>query len=266
MEGWLGQFRAHSENDYTLILQGGMETSQQNLEGFSLIFGLAEAVGLLTFVLVVIWTGHYCGGFSWRSDPKIEFNWHPVLMTLGMIFLYANSILVYRAFRNSRKRRLKVAHMTLHLIAFILVVIGLVAVFDSHNLVDPPIPNLYTLHSWIGLSSVILFACQWVAGFITFFFPGLQSPLRASYMPVHIFFGLAGFVAAIAASLMGLTEKALWKIGSNYSNLPGEGVLVNAIGVSLVLFAGLVIYVVTESRFKRQPLPEDEMLLTSGLE
>ncbi|KAJ9593041.1 hypothetical protein L9F63_027716, partial [Diploptera punctata] len=52
----------------------------------------------------------------------------------------------------------------------------------------------------------------------------------------------------------------------DYSHLPGEGVLVNLIGVFLVLFAGLVIYVATESRFKRQPLPEDEMLLTSGLE
>ncbi|KAJ9597189.1 hypothetical protein L9F63_026921, partial [Diploptera punctata] len=137
-----------------------MEASQQNLEGFTLTFGVAQAVGLLTVVLVTVWAGHYCGGFSWRSNPDTEFNWHPVLMTLGMIFLYANSILIYRAFRNSRKRRLKVAHMTLHVIAFILVVIALVAVFDSHNLKDPPIPNMYTLHSWIGLSSVILFACQ----------------------------------------------------------------------------------------------------------
>jgi len=42
--------------------------------------------------------------------------------------------------------------------------------------------------------------------------------------------------------------------------------MMNFIGVLLVVFAGLVIYLVTEPRFKRQPLPEDEMLLTSGLE
>ena len=55
-------------------------------------------------------------------------------------------------------------------------------------------------------------------------------------------------------------------IHSDYGELPSEGVMMNFIGVLLVVFAGLVIYLVTEPHFKRQPLPEDEMLLTSGLE
>ncbi|XP_033607634.1 cytochrome b561 isoform X2 [Cryptotermes secundus] len=245
---------------------GDMDAPQQNLEGFITTFGVAQAVGALTVILVTVWAGHYRGGFAWRSNVDLEFNWHPVLMTFGMIFLYANSIMIYRAFRNNRKRRLKVAHMLIHVIAFILVVIGLVAVFDSHNLKEPPIPNLYTLHSWIGLSAVILFACQWASGFVTFFFPGLQSPLRATYMPVHVFFGLAGFIAAVIAALLGLTEKVLWTLNTNYAKLPAEGILINFIGVLLVAFAGLVMYLVTEPRFKRQPLPEDEMLLTSGRE
>jgi hypothetical protein len=55
-------------------------------------------------------------------------------------------------------------------------------------------------------------------------------------------------------------------IHSDYSKLPPEGIVVNCIGVLVVAFAGLVMYLVTEPRFKRQPLPEDELLLTSGLE
>ena len=46
--------------------------------------------GFMAVVLVGIWTGHHLGGFSWQSDPKHEFNWHPLLMTLGMIYLYGN--------------------------------------------------------------------------------------------------------------------------------------------------------------------------------
>jgi hypothetical protein len=31
-------------------------------------------------------------------------------------------------------------------------------------------------------------------------------------MPVHVFFGLTGFIAAVTASLLGLTEKVLWSL------------------------------------------------------
>jgi cytochrome b-561 len=66
-----------------------MEAPQQHLKGFITIFGVAEGVGAVTVILVTVWAGHH-GGFTWRSDPDIQFYWHPVLMTLGMIFLYAN--------------------------------------------------------------------------------------------------------------------------------------------------------------------------------
>lgn len=69
---------------------GDMDAPQQNLEGFITTFGVAQAVGALTVILVTVWAGHYRGGFAWRSNVDLEFNWHPVLMTFGMIFLYAN--------------------------------------------------------------------------------------------------------------------------------------------------------------------------------
>lgn len=164
--------------------------SSHSMEGFIPLLSLHEACGALLILLVTIWTSYYRNGFSWRSNPQLEFNWHPLLMTIGLVFLYANGIifridfyfiimniyiyvyyiwecvfhslamLIYRTQRNVRKRRLKLTHAGMMLFIILLTVIALIAVFDSHNLDSPPRPNMYTLHSWIGLTTVILFCCQ----------------------------------------------------------------------------------------------------------
>ena len=69
-------------------------------------------------------------------------------------------MLVYRVLRNTKKYYLKLIHAATMIVAFVLAVVALKAVFDSHNLPDPPLANLYSLHSWIGISAVALFAFQ----------------------------------------------------------------------------------------------------------
>lgn len=52
----------------------------------------------------------------------------------------------------------KLLHAVLTLTAFILVVLGLVAVFEFHN--KKEIASMYSLHSWLGLATVLLFSSQ----------------------------------------------------------------------------------------------------------
>nr|CAD7433390.1 unnamed protein product [Timema monikensis] len=63
-----------------------MESSPEtNLKGFSIAFGTTEFLGALAVVMMTVWVGHYRGGYSWSSlEPDLEFNWHPVLMTLEL--------------------------------------------------------------------------------------------------------------------------------------------------------------------------------------
>lgn len=229
---------------------------------FKVLYVLTQLCGLTMIVLVGTWIGQHLGGLGGSASPKLEFNWHPLFMTIGFIYLYGNSILVYRGFRTTRKKTLKLTHAGIHMAAFILTVIALKTVFDSHNLVDPPIPNLYSLHSWLGLSAVIIFCLQYVAGFMAFLVPGMRENYKIALMPLHIYFGLFGFVLAIASAVMGITEKAIFTLGANYSTLPASAVLANIIGVLYVIFGGLVVYLATEPSYKRKPLPEDTALLS----
>lgn len=52
----------------------------------------------------------------------------------------------------------KALHAALHLVAFVFTMVGLVAVFGYHS--HTGVAHLYSLHSWLGLAAVILFACQ----------------------------------------------------------------------------------------------------------
>lgn len=69
-------------------------TDHEETKRFNLIYGITTAIGSLLVVLVITWASHYRGGFSWSSEPKLQFNWHPVLMVISLIFLYSQCKLI----------------------------------------------------------------------------------------------------------------------------------------------------------------------------
>jgi hypothetical protein len=44
--------------------------------------------------LVLFWVIYYLGGFGWHDQPKLEFNYHPVLMIGGFVYLSGNGKLL----------------------------------------------------------------------------------------------------------------------------------------------------------------------------
>jgi len=235
------------------------------LRWMSMQYGATAGLSCLVIIEILVWMLHFRGGFAWQAYPSIQFNWHPLLMVISFIVLYAHGILIYRLLRNEPKKRLKLLHAAIMITALVLASVGLKAAFDSHDLAMPkPIPNLYSLHSWIGLATVICFALQWVFGLVSFLFPGLRHSLRSAYMPLHIYGGLLIFCLATATSLMGLLEKAIF-LKTVYVPMTPEGILINCIGLTITVLAALVLFTATKRQYKRQALPEDELLLADQL-
>lgn len=217
----------------------------------------SQLLGLACVVITGVWMGHYRGGYAWDGSAQ-EFNVHPLCMVLGLVFLYGDAILVYRVFRNENKRTVKILHALIHVMALIISIVGLVAVFDFHA--KAKIPDMYSLHSWCGMLTFVLFCLQWLMGLSLFLFPGASPWLRSWYLSLHVFFGLAIFALAVATCLLGITEKLLFSITSTYSKFAPEGVLANTLGLLLVVFGVLVGYIVTREEFRRPPHPEEEAL------
>ena len=65
-----------------------MDEVEQDTSGFVPLYGVAQAAGFVAVVLTGVWMGHFRGGFGW--DVAYVFNWHPLLMVLGMVYLYGN--------------------------------------------------------------------------------------------------------------------------------------------------------------------------------
>lgn len=75
-------------NIYTYIIDKGH--MDPILVNFRMLYILAQICGLTVIVLITCCLSIYLGGFAGNSDPTHEFNWHPLLMTISLIFLYGN--------------------------------------------------------------------------------------------------------------------------------------------------------------------------------
>lgn len=155
------------------------------------------------------------------------------------------AILSYRSLpaRVGREGRKK-AHLALHAVGLAVGILGVYAVFKFH--VESGIPNLYTLHSWIGIATVSLYAIQWLAGFLAFFFPGAAPATRRSAVPWHAVLGLLVFSLAVGNAQLGFLEKLTFLQGPPLmvEKYGAEALLVNFTAV-VVLLLGVAVVLAT---------------------
>jgi cytochrome b-561 len=151
--------------------------------GYPILLGLGELFGLYSIILVglifdknVPPKNKYV--YNWPDSP---FGYHPLMMTLGLLFCYGNAILLYRTFTTTSKMLMKILHALLLILSLLFAAIGLTAIIRNKNINKAP--HFMTYHSWLGLTTIILFVFQWICGFVCFLFPQLSLNIRKGYMP-----------------------------------------------------------------------------------
>lgn len=247
---------------------------RQSTRLFNVVLGASQFFGAFAIFFVAIWMGGFEDGFAWSYDPEKQFHYHPTFMVMGIVFLTGEAVLVYRVFRHERKRFSKLLHLTLHTMVLVFIVVALKAVFDSHNnhkteSGEPdPLPNLYSFHSWIGLTVVIIFFLQYLLGFLAFFFPGWSISMRQFALPFHQAVGIIILCFIAVAAVMGISEQAAWHHQCWISDhvLCAEQIISTLLGISILMFVTCVVVIILNPRWRRLPLPEEEMLhrLTSS--
>ncbi|KFQ94645.1 Cytochrome b reductase 1, partial [Nipponia nippon] len=182
-----------------------------------------------------------------------------------LVSVLSSGIIVYRLpwTWKCSKFLIKLIHAGLNTIAMIFAIVALVAVFDYHNAMN--IPNMYSLHSWIGLAAVIFYSLQVFLGFAIFLLPFAPVTVRAAFRPIHIYSGLTIFATVIATSLMGITQKLIFSLKNPaYSASPAEATFVNCLGVLLLTFGILILWMVSKPQWKRPPEVNAKVLQPFG--
>jgi hypothetical protein len=212
----------------------------------------AVICALICLILTITWVNTYqqCGGsvsISWGEDctgkgcTKYQgciFNWHPILMVASMVFGTTCAVLSYQL--PLEKSITKPLHYTLLFISFIVICFGLHAVFKYHDTKmfkgnSKPIPNMTSLHSWLGITTVVLFSAQLTAGAYHFIpgpdagVPGVTGETKGLYKPLHVIGGLLCVVLPVICCVTGMQEKTEFvdrfgiHNGPKYMKIDGSG-------------------------------------------
>eukprot|EP00250_Pteridium_aquilinum_P024830 c29667_g1_i1 orf=453-1226(-) len=242
--------RLHAESSAAAPLKGsnsrGGGAHQWWRPSVGLLLLWAHCLGLACSVFVLAWVLRFRGGLPFIAhNPALAdhndviFNAHPFLMLVGYIVLASEAILVFKGVQGTKSYK-KAVHLTLQGLAFWMAVLGIWAALKFHN--AKGIDNFYSLHSWLGIITVILFGLQWICAYVIYWYPGAVGKTRASVLPWHVFMGLFIYCMALVTAETGLLEKLTFlMINKVIGRFSLEAMFVNSIGMLLIVYGAVVI-------------------------
>jgi cytochrome b-561 len=180
----------------------------------------SHVLALIAMTVVIVWINLLGGLSSWGpGKAKLVFNWHPLLMITAFSFMtVATFSFRWQQYYIPNRRLAKLLHGSAWAVAALCMLVGLLAVFQSHNDKQSGfVANMYSLHSWIGVFTILMYVFQFLAGLFTFggvplpFFLGgttvITQSFKAKMLTVHYYVGPLVYLSTATTILLGIQEK-----------------------------------------------------------
>jgi len=191
-----------------------------------------------SIVIVSIWV-YELGGLG-STDHEL-FNWHPLLMTLAYMLFMTEGVLAYVCLDGSHSEK-KIIHLILQACSLFFSLLGVYVVFDFHA--ENKYPDLYSVHSWVGLLTIFLFGLQFLGGFMTFYRSQATVQRRQEFLPYHKFLGAVTVGCAYGAMMLGAFDKqAMLPKDDVYSF---SRMLANSFSIVVVATGAAVLFQISE--------------------
>jgi hypothetical protein len=191
---------------------------------------------------------------------------HYTFMVGGLFFGQVIAISAWGFFSNHK--RAKVVHILFQTIAIAMMIVGLVDIVKTKN--KEKLPNLTTMHSWLGVAAVSILGVNYLMGLgmglLTQHSPDSILHKAFPLVTIHRTIGLIAFgltVLAIETGIMNVTGRGGCYYttydgtqgvdvnpAANYPNLPEDCRLVNGMGIT-VLLAAIMVYIAVATRHDR---------------
>lgn len=218
----------------------------------------------------------FLGVPSWETNIL---PWHPILLV--MFFAFQVIAAVIWSIVTNNKPLAKVIHICCQCGGLISVIVGYVAIFKYKN--DKLLPNLTTLHSWLGIATIVMYGINFCFGILmaslTQYFP--DSIVRKAYdlKSIHQSVGLIAFGLTILSVETGIMDQLgqgcyysypvteIYGVdknpADNYPFLPDACKIANGLGLTVVISGVFVIFAIvlrssqTSLSSQNQSLPND---------
>ncbi|KAI6646523.1 Cytochrome B561 [Oopsacas minuta] len=174
-------------------------------------------------------------GFSFDPNTPQFFNLHKLFMILGLCILPPNAMLIYR-YKIIKLDRiiLKISHAVILLASLLFAIAGFGIVLKIK--IDSKAVNFTSIHSWFGITTIVMLAIQWLVGIVVFLIPtGMALRYKETIMVFHRFIGLMLIILPALTALMGISEV-------DGFGLEGLSLLAKFLTLGLFIQAAMVIF------------------------